>query len=232
MTGAELLTRAATILQDAAHTRWPLPELVNWTNDGMRAIVLAKPSANAASVVLSLAYGTRQTLTDATHLMLLRIPRNLKSADTPRVGGRVVRPTTREVLDASSPSWHDPIEAPFKREVRQYVYDEEEPRAFYVYPGNTGEGFVEAVVSKLPTPLTASGDPNTIGSYSAELALPEPYPVVLLDYVLARAFAKDDMAGDASRAAMHYQAFAAALGVKIQVEGANSPNARAKVAGT
>jgi hypothetical protein len=231
MTGADLLTRAATILQDATHTRWPLPELVDWINDGQKAIVLAKPSANAQSVALTLSYGTLQSLNNATHLALLRIPRNLRSTD-PRLGGRTVRPTTRDVLDASEPHWHDPRFVPFTKEIRQYVYDEENQREFYVYPGNTGDGTVEALISVLPTALAASGDPDAIGSYSATLTLPEPYPVILLDYVLYRSYAKDDIAGDASRAQMHYQAFAQALGLKIQVEGANSPNARAKVTGT
>lgn len=231
MTGAELLIRAATILQDDAHVRWPLPELVNWINDGQRAVVLAKPSANAQSVALTLVYGTLQTLDNPAHLALLRVPRNLKSLD-PLVGGRVIRPTSREMLDSSLPTWHDPKEAPYKAEVRQYVYDEANPREFYVYPGSLGGNLVEAIVSVQPTLLTASGEPDVIGSYNGALGLPEPWIVALLDYVLYRAFAKDDVAGDASRSRMHYQAFATAVGIKIQVEGANSPNSRAKVTST
>jgi hypothetical protein len=231
ITGSELLTRAATILQDDTYTRWPLPELVNWINDAQRAVVLAKPSANAKSVALQLVYGTKQSLTDANHLALLRLPRNLKTV-SPLVGGRVIRPTTREVLDSSAPSWHDPIETPYKAEVRQYVYDEAIPREFYVYPGSLGGNYVEAVVSELPGALVASGDVNALSSYSAAIALPEPWVVALLDYVLYRAFSKDDMAGDASRARLHYLAFASAVGIKVQVENSNSPNARAKIAST
>lgn len=232
MIGSDLLTRAATILQDADNTRWPLPELVNWINDGMRAVVLAKPSANAQSVVLPMIVGTLQSLTDASHLQLLRLPRNIAAAGPPRVGGRIIRPTTRELLDSSAPGWHDPSETPYKKEVRQYVYDEENPREFYVYPGNLGTGLVEAVVSVLPTLLTASGDPAALASYDATLGLVEPWNVALLDFVLYRAFAKDDVAADVSRARLHYQAFATAVGIKIQAEGSNSPNSRAKITST
>ncbi len=232
MIGSDLLTRAAIILQDDDHVRWPLPELVKWLNDALHAVVLAKPSASSLSVALSLIAGTLQSLTNASHLALLRIPRNLVAAGPPRIGGRIIRPTTREVLDASQPSWHDPTEVPYKKEVRQYVYDEASPREFYVYPGNLGTGLIEAVVSVLPTQLAASGDPDTIGSYATELGLPEPWAVALLDFVLYRAFAKDDVAADVSRSRLHYQAFASAVGVKVQAEGQNSPNARAKISGT
>lgn len=232
MLGSDLLTRAATILQDSDNTRWPLAELVNWINDGQRAVVLAKPSANAQSVVFSLVLGTLQSLTEASHLLLLRIPRNITAVGPPRNGGRAVRPTTREMLDSSEPNWHDPLTVTFKREVRQYVYDEENPREFYVYPGNDGTGKVEAVVSVLPTDLEADGDATLLASYESELGLVETYSVPLLDYVLYRAFGKDDVAGDAGRAQMHYNAFAAALGIKIQSEAVNSPNARARVTST
>jgi len=231
-TGSDLLTRASTILQDDAHVRWPLPELVNWINDAMRAVILAKPSANAQSLPLSLVYGTRQSLTNASHLALLRLPRNLTEVTPQLKGGRVIRPISRELLDSSEPSWHDPLVVPYKKEVRQYVYDEASPREFYVYPGNLGDGLVEAVVSVLPAALTASADPDVVGSYAATLGLPEPWAVALLDFVLYRAFSKDDIAAEVSRSRLHYQAFAAAVGIKVQVEGANSPNARAKVVNT
>lgn len=231
MTGAELLERAATVLQDQAHVRWPLPELGNWLNDGLRAVVTVKPAASSRSVPLQLAEGTLQSLADPKHLKLLRLPRNLQQADT-RIGGRAIRPVTRETLDASEPYWHDRAAVPFRKEVRQYVFDEAAPREFYVYPGNDGNGVVEAVVSVLPALITAAGEPDTLGSWATAIDLPEPYPVVLLDYVLHRAFSKDDIAGDAGRAQLHLQAFMGALGVKAQVAATHSPNSRARIAST
>jgi hypothetical protein len=43
---------------------------------------------------------------------------------------------------------------------------------------------------------------------------------------------KDEPSANPTGAAMHYQAFAGAVGLKTQVEGANSPNARPGVTGT
>jgi hypothetical protein len=37
---------------------------------------------------------------------------------------------------------------------------------------------------------------------------------------------KDDIDGAAARSAVHYQQFATAIGLKIQVEKSHSPNAR------
>jgi len=231
-TGASLLTSASILLLDEDRIRWPLPELVGWINEAQRAIVLAKPSAKSESVVISLIAGTLQSLTNTDHLALLRIPRNIVTEGPPRVGGRAIRPTTRELLDASSPGWHEPDTFAYKKDVRQYVYDEESPREFYVFPGNLGTGKIEAVVSVLPTRLTASGDVHDIDSYGASIGLPEPYAPVILDWVLYRAFSKDSMEADTGRAQLHYQAYATALGLKVQAERAYSPNTKARVQAT
>lgn len=228
-TGKEIITQAGIVLQDVVYDRWPVTELVRWINDAQRAIVLAKPSAKAESVILDLAEGTLQTLTDGSHLTLLRIPRNIKSVGPPRIGGRAIRATTRDLLDASSPDWHDRNCVRYTAEVRQYVFDEQSPREFYVYPGNDGSGQVEAIVGILPDMLVASGPPDDVNSYDASIGLPEPYGPVILDYVLYRALSKDDIAGDPGRSQLHYRAFAEALGIKVQVEGASSPNARARI---
>lgn len=227
-TAAEILTDVSVILHDEDHVRWPLSELAKWLNDGLRATVLAKPSAKSQSVVLSLAEGTHQKLAD-THLSLLRITRNIKSEGPPRVGGRAVRVTSRDMLDAGSPGWHDRDVFPYKVEARQFVYDEENPREYYVFPGNTGAGKVEAVVAVLPTLVTASGNAELIASYSATVDLPEPYGPVLKDYVLYRAYAKDEMGGDSGRSQVHYRAWADAVGLKVNVEKATSPNARKQI---
>lgn len=228
-TGREILERAGVQLNDDEFVRWTLPELCDWLNEAQRAIVLAKPSACSRTVILDLEAGTKQIVPqagDPKPLMLLTIVRNVTDAGPPVKGGRIVTPVERAVLDAQEPHWHDPRRTPYRTEVRHFMYDEAVPLEYYVYPGNNGQGKVEAALSMLPTPLTAQGDPDKVESYGQALDLPEPYSVPLLDYVLFRAQSKDDTAGDAGRAMAHYQQFAAALGIKIQVEGATSPNSR------
>lgn len=231
-TGAEIMQRAGKLLNDEDHVRWPLPEMADWINEGVRAIVLAKPSASSGSIIVDLVEGTLQKVPSTgspTPLMLQRIVRNVRgNAENPRIGGRIVTSVARDVLDAQDPYWHDKQRTPFRKEVRHSVYDEANPLEFYVYPGNDGSGFVEAIVSTLPQKLTPAvgQDENTLAAWPGSVGLPEPYSVPLLEYVLHRCQAKDDTGGNAGRALAHYQAFASAIGIKINVEGATSPNAR------
>lgn len=226
-TGQEIMQRAGVLLNDTDHIRWPLTQLCDWINEACRAIVLAKPSASSKTIVLTLVKGTYQTVPQAgtpTPLMLVSVIRNMLHETDRSKGGRAITITNRAMLDAQMPDWHNERSVRFKKEVRHYVYDEATPLEFYVYPGNDGTGLVEAAISTLPVKLTASGADDAIGSYAAVLGLPEPYSVPILDYVLYRAFAVDDIDGAIARSVSHYQQFAAAVGLKIQIEKATTPN--------
>lgn len=229
VSGRDIFAEAAVILNDEDYVRWPLPELCTWLNEGVKAIILAKPSAYSHSRVIPMQTGTLQNVPvsgNPTPLLMVRAVRNLISATPTREGGRIITPTNHETLDAQVPYWHDRRHVRWQKEVRHVIYDEDNPLEFYVYPGNDGTGMIEAVLSELPPPLTASGPIDELPSYSGDIGLPEPYSVPLLDYVLFRSFSKDDLEGSAPRAMGHYQTFAAAIGLKIQVEGATSPNRR------
>jgi hypothetical protein len=227
---AEIFEKASILLNDAEFVRWPLAERGKWLNEAVRAIILAKPSASAKSIAFALAEGTLQKIVVSTSpypFQLLDITRNIREL-TPRLGGRAVRSTTKAMLDAAEPDWHNPNEVRFQREVRQFVFDEMNPLEFYVYPGNDGNGTVEAVVSFLPAVIAPAqgADVEKIESWDIDTGLDEPYSPPLLDYLLYRCQMKDDSGANAGRATAHYQQFATAVGLKIQVEKAASPNAR------
>lgn len=222
-TGRDILEKAQTLLNDSDAVRWPLSELAGWINEGVRAICLAKPSAKSTTQTLDLVAGTLQTIPEAA-LALLAIRRNITNTEAVSAGGRVVTRTSITELNAEEPNWHVSASVPFSATVRQFAFDEENPRAFYVYPGNTGTGHVEAVLSVLPTALDTDGD--ALADYETAVGLPEPYSVPLLDYVMFRAHSKDDEGAEGGRGMAHYQMFAAALGIRVQVAKATSPNAR------
>ncbi len=228
---SELLDRAATIVLDETNVRWPLAELLKWLNDAQREVVLQKPSALSETVAIPLQAGTYQQLPQQ-YLSLLRINRNLSSAPgvTPRIGGRSLRVVSREVLDTQSPEWSNPTVTPYAREAKHYLFDEQDPMSFHVYPGNNGTGVVEAIVALNPQPITiATGaDPLKLDSYAQPIALQDVYANAILDFMLYRAYAKDaQFAGNAQRAAMHYQQFANSLGIKVKVDMSISPNVQA-----
>ncbi len=222
----ELMRRAGVQLLDEEHVRWPLPELATWIDEGVSAIVVAKPSAASVTMSFDVAKGTKQRLPDDQGIVqLLDITRNLNvSADG--AGGRMIRPTTRSQLDTQMPRWHDPSYQPFQAEVRQFVFDELLPREFYVFPGNNGTGIVEIVVSQLPPTVVsqATGDTSLLATWAVPVGLPDEYQAALLEYLLYRAFDKEDPASAPNRAVTHYQAFATAVGIKSQVETIATPN--------
>ena len=216
------MEQAGIVLLDEDHIRWPLAELASWINLAVKAIVLAKPSASSRSIVIELAEGTLQHVPQTgtpTPLGLLRIVRNIEKVGPPRVGGRIVNATPRAALDAAEPDWHNPRRVRFRKEVRQYVFDESTPLEFYGSPGTDATGLVEAAVSVLPAAVAPTDD---LAAWDVEIGLPEPYSEPVLNYVLYRAYAKDDPA----KSSGYYSQFATAIGIKIQVEGASSPNAR------
>lgn len=219
LTAKDVLSRARIVLQDAGSTRWLLPELLDWLNDGLRSIALYKPSAISVTKVLELDEGTYQELAEGQQL--LRVTRNITSATgtSPRVGGPVITPIAREILDAQLPNWHDTNSVPFSDTVRHVMSDIMDPRAFYVFPGNDGTGKIEATVSKEPTPITVAGDANDIDNYTEAIPISPIYIDPLIDFVLYRAFSKDmQFAGSAERSIAHYQNFQNALGVRQQTE--------------
>ena len=204
-TARDVFVRVQALIQDTLGIRWPLAELVDWFNDGCRELVIHKPSAVAALEPHSLSAGTRQTL-PATVVQILGVPRN--------TGGRAIRRVGRHVLDAQAPDWHAANAAD---QVKHVVLEPEDPRGFYVYPPNSGQGRVDLLLAHEPATIATGTQLSDFSSVS--LPVPDVYAGALVDYVLYRVFSKD-MAepGNAQRASAHYQAFAAALGVKATQE--------------
>lgn len=235
MKAAEIMTRVRRLAQDETSVRWPLAELCMWINDGMREIVLQKPSALSKNQVVNLQLGTYQVI-PADAITLLRAIRNIKTlVGDVRTGGTAVTMVARAVLDAQQRDWHDTTILPFKKEVRHVIFDEEDTRSFYVYPGNDGTGKLEAVFSMEPPPIVIAGgaEAEALASYDIDVPLSAVYVNALVDYVLYRAYGKDAaFAGNTQRAALHYQQFANSIGVKVNVEMFNSPNLSAGIKAT
>ena len=223
MKAKDVMVRASVTLLDEEFVRWPMLELAGYIDEAVKAIVSVKPSASSATMTLSLLAGTKQVLpTDSRIVQLLDIMRNL---GTGGVGGRVIRSTSRASLDSNEPNWHNPVSVPFRKEVRQFVFDEILPLEYYVYPGNDGTGTVEAAVSKLPASVVDShtGDAAVLSTWDIDVGIADIYLPPVIDYTLYRAFSKEDPAASPQRAITHFQAFATAIGLKSQVESSTSP---------
>lgn len=213
MLASEISDRARLVLNDADGVRWLDAELLKWINDGQRAVVLVRPDACCSNTGLTLAAGTKQTI-PSDGLRLLDVVRNV---DSNGAGGRVVRHVDRDVLDTQNVNWHSETG---QATVKNYVYDNRDPKTFYVYPPATSSARVEIVYAKNPTDCA---------SLSSSLAIADIYADALLNYVLFRAYSKDaEFAQNLTLSGTYLQMFGAMLGVKTQKDAAYSPDLNSK----
>ena len=207
-----LISRAATLVQDTTGTRWPKAELLNWYNDAVLAVVGLRPDAHVRNESFPCEAGTKQTI-PVTGLKLINVRRNL--------GGNksVIRKIPEQQLNDQVPDWHDPANS--GTFAMHYVYDDRDPKTFYLYPGVPAAHPIEIVYSVAPAAaVIANFDTDT-----QVIALDDIYANPILDFMLYRAYSKDaNYTANAGRAQMHYQAFAEALGAKTQADMGVSPN--------
>ncbi|WP_110665197.1 DUF6682 family protein [Salinicola halophilus] len=213
-----VINNAKLVLQEvtAAGTRWTNEELIGWLNEGYQAITQIKPDAASVNAPHKLVAGTRQEI-PSDGLRLIDVVRNT-AADSAMMGILV---TTRRALDTTRRSWHSDEKS---IDVEQYVFDDQDPTRFYVYPPAAEGAEVEIIYSSVPAPHDVSKGLN--GLRDDPIKLNDSYGPCLTDYILYRAYSKDaEHAANLSRAQMHLQSVATALGQKIEVDRSISPNA-------
>lgn len=216
-----VIDKVRAVLQDTTSVRWPDSELIEWVNDAQHEIALIKPDATAINESIPLAGGTKQSL-PANALRLLRVIRNMQDAAV-GVGGRAIRIVDREILDAQDPNWHDPFStglSAFDTVVKHYMYDEQDPLHFYVYPGIDGQIRPAPMIE-----IIYSAKPAEVVSRASQLSVPDLYVNAVMNYVLYMAYMKDaEYSGNSQRAASHYQIFAASVTGKGTVDAMTTPN--------
>jgi hypothetical protein len=215
MLASDIINRARTVLNDADGVRWLDAELLNWINDGQRVIALVRPDASVSNTSLALAAGTKQTIPN-DGLRLLDVMRNVGADGS---GGRSVRHVDRDILDTQNPSWHTDSG---QVTIKNYVYDNRDPKTFYVYPPAANGARLEIIYSKNPTDAATT---------ASALSIADIYADPLLNYVLYRAYSKDaEFAQNFQLSGTYLQVFQAMLGIKTTKDAAYSPdlNSRGK----
>lgn len=208
MTGQGIIDRARHLLQDIAAERWGDTELVLWINDACKYIEVQRPDACAVNAAMSLAAGTKQSIAGLTPpgVRLLDVVRN--------VGGRAITLVDRNELDTYRPTWHTDTAAA----TENYVYDNRDPKTFYVHPPASAGAQIEVIYSRVPAEIT-------VGTVGDALPLDDLYLDAVLNYVLFRAYAKDaDATQNAELATAYLQACNTSLGVRTSADVAASPD--------
>ena len=212
-----VIAKVRQTLQDTSGIRWSdTNELIVWLNDAQKEIALLKPDATAVCTTVTLTTGTKQTVPgDANRL--LRVVRNMSAASGGN-GGRAVRLVARDVLDTQTPTWHDPAvtgEAAHTNIIKNYVYDEQNPKNYYVFPGVSGNAYIEIVYSQNPATIAAG----------ANIGVDDMFANAVMNYILYMAYMKEsEMAGNAQRASSHYNLFVTAMTGKAQIDTITTPN--------
>ena len=204
VTSNEIMQRVNKLLNDPGFTRWPKDELLNYLTDAQRAIVLRRPDSYTVDVDdFACVVGVKQSL-PADALKLIDIPRN--------ASGKAIRgPYNRQVLDDNYDTWYAGKTA---TEVELYIYDERNPKTFYVYPGVTPGIELTLVYSKAPPAIdSAANDSGEV------IALDDVYVNAIIEWILYRAYMKDaEYAANPNKSQMHMNAFRSQLGEKSQAD--------------
>lgn len=220
LTGANLISRIQDTLQDTTGVRWTSAELLRYINDAQREVVNFKPDAAADHSNVQLATGTEQSIPDVA-LSLIKVVRNMSATGGSATGKRAIRLVDVDVLNSIEPDWHDSTvtgDAAHGSVIKHYVFDPDDPRRFYVYPGvkSGSNAYVELVTARNPTDLSAT---------SSTIYIDDIYGNALIDYVLYRCYMKDaEFAGNAQRAGSHYQLFMNSVAGGISSKNLVNPN--------
>ena len=208
---ADVLRRFQTVMMDAKSVRWSESEAFDWMNDGASEIVLRRPASRAVTEQVQLVAGTYQIASDNS-AQVLDVVRNIGANGMP---GRPVRIADRQQIDDAEPNWHSLRPAP----TRHYMIDERSPTTFYVYPPAVDGAIVEMLVSKTPPKVESVND---------RIDMRPEFINAILNWMMYRAHSKDSEYSQGNMAALHYQAFTAAIGEPAQVAQVNSATGNSK----
>lgn len=212
---SELNTRVSEILQDTENVTWTLPQLIEWVNDAVRALVLVKPDASNVVVSIKLAVGTRQSLSGSSDLRMISVNRNMGPTGT--TIGRAIRLADKKSKDDFTPDWHTEASSTV---VREYMFDEALPKVFWVSPPipASPDVYVEASKSVLPSLVAVAGD---------TVPVDDIYAPPLIEWCCYRAFSRDsETTANWQRAARHFTAFFNLLQIKMQSDMSIDPRFR------
>jgi hypothetical protein len=220
LTGTNIIDRARYVLQDSSGVRWTDAELLDYINDGQREITNLKPEAKATHSNVQLSTGTEQSLPSGG-LRLIKVNRNVSSTASDATGGKAIRIIEEDLLNSIEPDWHDPTVTGSSAHgaiIKNYVFDSDDPKKFYVYPGvkSGSNAYVELIYSSLPADLSVVSD---------TIDVEDTYGNALLNFVLYRSYLKDaEYAGNQQRAGTHYQIFLSSIGASGSADLMIDPN--------
>ena len=218
LTGRTILGWVSTVLNDPTNTTWGLSELLNWLNNGQRALVTLRPDTSVSVATVQLVAGTLQTLPTSAH-RAIKFTRNMGvNGTTP---GPVIRQIAGDTLDRLVPDWHTGATVAASAVVSQVVYDGRFPKQFYVFPPQpaSGEGQIEVVISVPPADVTMLNING--GTADSVISVDDLWAPALMDYVCFRALSKESDVQSPVKAAAYLRSFMSTVSGMLQADTAD-----------
>ena len=133
ITGTHIITQAQHDLNkvldlDYAEFRW-----LDYVNDAQRAVALVRPDSTAISTTIDLEAGAEQRLAGARRLLSIAHNIFTVNGSIEKVGDAVGPQVSKKDIDTYEPGWY--TERNWGSWVRDYMYNEQNPLVFWVYPG-------------------------------------------------------------------------------------------------
>lgn len=204
------------LLEDetAAGVRWDARELVQYENDGLVKIAVARPDAvTTTAAAHALSAGVAQGLPTGG-FKLFEVLANKT--------GNAVTLVDRRMLDACAPGWRIETGA---QDILHCIYDPREPAAWECYPPAASGATARVRYAAYPTPVSLPAANATPASVSGNVPLPDLFINPLREYMLFRAKSKDaDFApGVVAAAQQHLANCERELGAELAATAATAP---------
>ena len=193
LVGTTVLDLAAAQLNDADNVRYPRQDLCDFLTFTLLEVAAFRPKALGTRLNVTLTVGAAQSVPAGAIAFL------------DAVGKRVV---DRNTLDTTDPDWRSQAAT---TPVRDVMFDDQDPRTFWVYPPSPTGQIIEIIAAQTPPTVTPQNE-------NAELPITVDYAPALVDGILAFAYARATGDANFNRATRHGQAFYQALGASINVQ--------------
>lgn len=218
----DVLQRVVWIIQDDTSVRWSAAEMVQWLNDAQTAAQTLRPEVTEVVTTFDCAPGALQNLFDNADNLpeppakIMKVSRNVSLEGR----FRAIRLVQRDMMDVVRPTWQSDVPA---TDCVNYMVDDNLPAVFWVWPPapvpstRTPAMRLEIHYSAAPKPLDLPAPDKTWKDTVGDLSVRDRFAMVLVDYVLYRAYMKDSEFGaNGSRAKTHFDLFQGALMADVQ----------------
>lgn len=203
VTGQALAKDIGQILTDSGFNNWTKPDdIFPAITEALRTVVMLRPDANPAHVAITLTANIDNQALPAGGLSLFKVTRNRGTAGTDN--GQTITRVDRAVMDQTMPGWA--VETTATR-IRHFLYSEDSPAIFFVYPIPTAALIVDAIIGKTPTPITADG-----GVIDVE----DTYSPAIKEYALFRLQSMERDGASIELGMAHLSNFFNLMGIKVK----------------